>query len=106
MMAFGTPPFTEATMNDGYFSFIKLRPRNRDFFKFHPHTRALFRMNKIPESFQNLLLSMLMCDPGQRTQRVSELKDHDFFKDENNQELKDMEFGARRLMMHEAMVPC
>jgi serine/threonine protein kinase len=39
MMAFGAPPFAEATMNDGYFSFIKLRPGNNDFFKFHPHTR-------------------------------------------------------------------
>ena len=70
MMAFGAPPFAEATMNDGYFSFIKLRPGNRDFFKFHPHTRQLFRLGLIPEALQNLLLGLLACDPSKRIQRV------------------------------------
>jgi len=51
MLAFGAPPFHSAEFSDSYFSFIKLRPGNLDFFKYHPHTRNLFRNNKIPESF-------------------------------------------------------
>ena len=107
MMAFGAPPFTEATMNDGYFSFIKMRPGNKDFFRFHPHTRTLFNQKKIPESFQRLLMDMLMVDPGKRVQRVVELKEYDFFKGtEEIGLLKDVEFGAKRLMQHDFMIQC
>uniref|UniRef100_A0A7S3CNF7 Protein kinase domain-containing protein n=1 Tax=Strombidium rassoulzadegani TaxID=1082188 RepID=A0A7S3CNF7_9SPIT len=107
MMAFGAPPFSEATMNDGFFSFIKLRPGNTDFFKFHPHTRQLFRAKAIPENFQRLLLAMLMHEPSKRVQRVQDLREFDFFK-ESEQDLcfKDMEFGAKRLIQHEVMVQC
>jgi serine/threonine protein kinase len=42
MMAFGAPPFQSAEFSDGYFSYLKLRPGNTDFFKFHPHKTALF----------------------------------------------------------------
>jgi serine/threonine protein kinase len=51
MLAFGAPPFHSAEFSDSYFSFIKLRPGNLDFFKYHPHTRNLFRDKNIPESF-------------------------------------------------------
>lgn len=48
MLAFGVPPFNSAEMSDGFFAFLKHRPNNLDFYKFHPHTRNLFRDNKIP----------------------------------------------------------
>lgn len=64
MLAFGAPPFHSAEFSDSYFSFIKLRPGNLDFFKYHPHTRNLFRDKKIPESFQKLLIDMLMAEPS------------------------------------------
>ena len=66
MLAFGAPPFHTAEITDCYFSFIKLKPGDTDFFKYHPHTRHLFQRKKIPQSFMNLLISMLMAEPGQR----------------------------------------
>jgi serine/threonine protein kinase len=66
MLAFGAPPFHSAEFSDSYFSFIKLRPGNLDFFKYHPHTRSLYRDNKIPVSFQKMLIDMLMAEPSQR----------------------------------------
>lgn len=64
MMAFGAPPFQSAEFSDGYYSYLKLRPGNTDFFRFHPHTRALYGRGQIPVSFMNMILSMLMADPN------------------------------------------
>ena len=64
MLAFGTPPFHSAESSDGFFHFLKARPDSLDFFKFHPHTRMLFRANKIPVSFMKMLLAMLRADPS------------------------------------------
>ena len=50
MLAFGAPPFHTAQLDDLYFSFLKVKP-NTEFFKFHPHTRNLYREGKIPLSF-------------------------------------------------------
>lgn len=66
MLAFGVPPFHSAEMSDGFFAFLKARPDSIDFFKFHPHTRTLFRENKIPVNFMKMLLSMLRAEPSQR----------------------------------------
>jgi serine/threonine protein kinase len=79
MLAFGAPPFHSAEISDGFFSFLKQRPDSLDFFKFHPHTRLLFREKKIPESFMRLLLAMLRAEPSQRIQDVSQLFEFDFF---------------------------
>ena len=64
MLAFGAPPFHSAEMTDCYFSYLLLKPGNIEFFKYHPHTRQLFRDKKIPQSFMELLISMLMAEPG------------------------------------------
>jgi hypothetical protein len=54
-----------------------------------------------------LLLAMLKCDPSQRVQRVQDLREFEFFKDNEHQQfLKDMEFGARSLMKHDVLVHC
>ena len=66
MLAFGAPPFHAAVSSDCYFSFLALKPGDTDIFKYHPHTRYLYRDGKIPESFMNLLLSMLMVNPEYR----------------------------------------
>ena len=39
MLTFGAPPFQSAEFSDSFFSFLKLRPGNLDFFKYHSHTR-------------------------------------------------------------------
>jgi len=66
MLAFGAPPFHAAVNTDGFFSFLVLKPGNSDFFKFHPHTRLLYRDKKIPQSFMDLLLAMMMVEPSSR----------------------------------------
>jgi serine/threonine protein kinase len=66
MLAFGVPPFHSAEMSDGFFAFLKARPDSLDFFKFHPHTRTLFRDGKIPVSFMKMLLAMLRAEPSSR----------------------------------------
>ena len=64
MLAFGTPPFHSAENSDSFFTFLKIKPGHTDFFKFHPHTRNLFREGKIPISFMKMLLTMLMTEPS------------------------------------------
>lgn len=49
-----------------------------DFFKFHPHTRILFRDKKIPKSFMEMLLAMLHTEPQLRIQNVESLLEYDF----------------------------
>jgi len=78
MLAFGAPPFHAAEMSDGFFAFLKQRPDSLDFFKFHPHTRLLFRMNKIPTSFMHMLLAMLRAEPSQRVASVDQLLAYEF----------------------------
>ena len=68
ILAFGAPPFHSADKSDTYFRYLKLRPMSLDFFKFHPHTRQLYREGVLEESFLILLLSMLCADPAQRAQ--------------------------------------
>jgi len=43
IMTFGAPPFYSAQPSDTYFKYLKMKPGSTDFFKFHPHTRSLFR---------------------------------------------------------------
>ena len=43
ILAFGAPPFHSAQMSDAYFKFLKMRPHSLDFFKFHPHTKILYK---------------------------------------------------------------
>ena len=91
MLAFGVPPFASAELKDGFFSFLKARPDSMDFFKFHPHTRLLYRDGKIPEGFMMLLLAMLKADPSQRVQQVEQLLSFDFFHALDHQ--KEMNMG-------------
>ena len=79
MLAFGVPPFPSAEMSDGFFCFLKSRPESLDFFKYHQHTRVLFRENKIPVSFMKLLLAMLRAEPSLRVSSVEELMSFEFF---------------------------
>ena len=74
MMAFGAPPFQSAEFSDGYYSYLKLRPGNTEFFRFHPHTRQLYSRGQIPVAFMQMVLAMLMAEPTQRVQEVAELK--------------------------------
>lgn len=82
MLAFGAPPFHSAENTDPYFSFLVLKPGNCDFFKFHPHTRLLCRDKKIPQSFMDLLMAMLMVEPTNRVQEVGKLLEFEFFTEE------------------------
>lgn len=79
ILAFGAPPFEAAVNTDCYFSFLILKPGNTDFFKFHPHTRLLFRDKKIPQSFMALLLAMLTAEPANRIQNTAKLLESEFF---------------------------
>jgi eukaryotic-like serine/threonine-protein kinase len=50
IMTFGAPPFHSAQPQDTYFKFLKMKPGSTDFFKFHPHTRVLYREGLIDEN--------------------------------------------------------
>ena len=80
MLAFGAPPFHSAEESDGFFNFLKSRPSSLDFFKYHPHTKDLYRAGKIPVSFMEILLLMLRADPASRLQDVSGLLFSEFFR--------------------------
>ena len=66
ILAFGAPPFHNATKSDTYFRFLKMKQGSKDFFKFHPHTRTLYREGQIDESLMELLLALMTVDPNQR----------------------------------------
>ena len=109
MMAFGAPPFQSAQHQlDSYFYFLKMKPGNTDFFRFHPHTRQLYRDGLIPECFMKMILSMLVAEPSQRIQKIDSLKDFEFFNSEGNQNqtYEKMEQGAKGLIQHEIMAMC
>lgn len=80
MLAFGAPPFNAAISADCYFSYLLLKPGDTEFFKYHPHTHHLYKDGKIPQSFMDLLISMLMVNPEQRIQDVSQLLEFDILK--------------------------
>ena len=73
MLTFGAPPFHSATPQDTYFKYLKLKPGNTEFFKFHPHTRVLYRENQIPLSLQKLLITMMNPEPNMRIQNLDDL---------------------------------
>ena len=50
ILAFGAPPFHSAQMSDSYFKFLKMRPGNLDFFKYHPHTKHLYKSGQLSAS--------------------------------------------------------
>jgi len=87
MLAFGAPPFHAAVNTDCYFSYLVLKPGNTDFFKYHPHTRQLFRDKKIPQSFMDLLIAMLMVEPARRIQDVGRLLEFEFLKDAESESM-------------------
>lgn len=66
ILAFGAPPFHRAKVSDEYFRYLKNKPGNTDFFKFHPHTKQLCQDGLIDLNFQKVLISMLQADPSQR----------------------------------------
>lgn len=103
MLAFGAPPFNSADFSDGFFSFLKMRPDSLDFFKFHPHTRQLFRDKKIPESFMKMLLAMLKAEPTSRIQRADDLLSLEFFADIVDVQ-KELSNGSTNLI--NALVEC
>ena len=74
ILAFGAPPFHTAQASDTYFRYLQMKPGNTDFFKFHPHTKKLFRQGLICKSFQKVLIQMLQVDPNLRLQDLEELK--------------------------------
>ena len=90
MLAFGAPPFHAAVSSDCYYSYLVLKPGNTEFFKYHPHTRQLFRDKKIPESFMDLLMAMLMVEPAKRVQEVGKLLEFDFFNPDEEQNDESM----------------
>lgn len=80
VLAFGAPPFKAAVSNDIYFNYLAMKPGNKDFFKYHPHTKLLYKAGKIPESFIDLMIKMLMAKPENRVKKLSELLESDFLK--------------------------
>ena len=65
-------------MSDVYFKFLNKKPGSLDFFKFHPHTKVLYKNGMLSESLQQMLMSMLSPDPGSRLQNVEDLLENDF----------------------------
>lgn len=64
ILAFGVPPFHSATKNDTYFRFLKMKPNSTDFFKFHPHTRLMFRDGKLDQDLMDLILKLMAAEPS------------------------------------------
>lgn len=80
ILAFGAPPFKAAVSNDIYFNYLAMKPGNKDFFKYHPHTKMLYKAGKIPQSFIDMMIVMLMAKPESRVQNLSSLLDSEFLK--------------------------
>lgn len=101
MLAFGAPPFHSAVNTDSFYSFLALQPGNSNFFRFHPHTRSLFSSKKIPQSFMDLLLKMLMVKPGDRVQEAADLLNFAFFTEQStmqeHEEDRDEEESTTKL---------
>ena len=57
-------------------------------------------------SFMTMVLTMLRSEPTERVQEVEKLKDFDFFKDPQESEFREMEWGAKGLIQHEIMAQC
>jgi len=100
MLAFGAAPFQSAEFSDGFFNFLKMRPGNKDFFRFHPHTRSLFSSNQIPKDFQDLILELLKTEPNQRVQQVEDLISHPFFTSTIADPAQAIEEGKEILVQH------
>lgn len=84
ILAFGMPPFHQATTKDPYFKLLIRKPEqplNFNFFRFHPHTRVLYREDKIEKDFMTLLLALLQVDPQDRIKNINELYHFDFMQD-------------------------
>lgn len=80
ILAFGAPPFKAAVKNDIYFNFLDMKPGNTDFFKYHPHTKLLYKQAKIPASFIDLMMGLLMAKPESRTVELEKLLEYEFLK--------------------------
>ena len=78
ILAFGAPPFRAAVKTDIYFNYLATKPGNTDFFKYHPHTKQLFKADKIPKPFIDMMIGMLMANPDDRVQDIGQLLDYDF----------------------------
>jgi len=85
ILAFGAPPFREAVKNDIYFNFLDMKPGNTDFFKYHPHTKLLFKQEKIPTSFIDMMMGLLMAKPESRTLELGKLLECEFLKADEDQ---------------------
>ena len=105
MLAFGAPPFNSAEFSDGFFSFLKMRPDSTDFFKFHPHTRQLYRDNKLSESFMRMLLAMLKAEPTSRVQRADDLLSFAFFEDVEDVQ-QELNYGATNIISAHVECTC
>lgn len=94
ILAFGMPPFHQATTKDPYFKLLIRKPEqavNFNFFRFHPHTRVLYREDKIDKALMTLLLALMQVDPQDRVNNINELYDFEFLQDisaEDNDLLK------------------
>jgi hypothetical protein len=80
VLAFGAPPFREAVKNDIYFNFLDMKPGNTDFFKYHPHTKLLFKEDKIPKSFIDMMMGLLMAKPESRTLDLEKVLECEFLQ--------------------------
>ena len=78
ILAFGAPPFHSAQLSDTYFRFLKLRPGSLEFFKFHPHTKILYKEGLISLPLMQMLIEMLSADPNTRIGQIDDLRQNDF----------------------------
>mmetsp|Transcript_14140 Transcript_14140/g.22042 ORF Transcript_14140/g.22042 Transcript_14140/m.22042 type:complete len:133 (-) Transcript_14140:90-488(-) len=85
ILAFGAPPFHSAQMSDSYFKFLRARPQSLDFFKGHPHTKALYKQGYLSESLMRLLLSLLAPEPSQRMTNLEDLFSFEFMQPSGNE---------------------
>ena len=65
ILAFGAPPFHSAESSDSYYKLMKQRG-SKEFFRYHPHSKVLFKQNDIEDDLMTLLLAMLNPDPAKR----------------------------------------
>lgn len=79
ILAFGAPPFHAAQSTDSYYKLMKQRG-TKEFFRYHPHSKALYKQSEIDEGLMAMLLAMLSPDPCKRVQNIEELKQFAFLK--------------------------
>ena len=83
ILAFGVPPFCEATKDDTFYRYFCRGPNSlKFFFRLHPSTKKLFASGSLDTDLLDLLQSLLEEDPTKRIQPVSKIREHPYLNKE------------------------